>query len=370
MRVRRDQYWRSRVAVALALAGALGASGCVDDKIPARPPSPTPSPPDSLPGSPDASPPAPPSGVDDVWRGAGCGLPLPAGTATTVPGSIKGYTKYMVTGTGTNLTDTPVPAKAGPRTFWVRVPADYDPQRAYRVVYIGQGCGAQYSANTASYPLFQEKLGGTEEAIYVAIDIPPNAINNDCYDTRDGPKSEEWEAFELFHQFVDAHYCVDDNRVFVAGYSTGGWQANMWGCYFAGDPTPPRKFAPRYHVRGQAAVASGEPTNQPPCNGPVAAIWIHDATDGGNPIAGAYDACARVLRMNGCTNTARCEDPAARTTPWHPELWSPAVCQQFDGCPPDYPVVFCKTQGLGHSDQAQNVVAAFTLFFDALNPTP
>jgi hypothetical protein len=372
--------------VTLALAGALGAGGCINDQIPARPNLSASSSPDSgLSSSPDSGPTSSPDsgadsadasttpsvpGVDEVWRGAGCGLQLPAGTAMTVPGTIKGYTRYQVAGTGANLTDTPIPAKAGARTFWVRVPADYDPQHAYRVVYLGQGCGARYSANTAVYPLFQQSLGGTEEAIYVAIDIPTNDINMDCYDNRDGPTSQEWEAFELFHQFVDTHYCVDNNRVFVAGFSTGGWLANQWGCYFAGNPTPPRKFAPRYHIRGQAAVASGEPTNQPPCNGPVAAIWFHDVSDGGNPIAGAYDACARALRMNGCVNTARCEDVAARTTPWHHEVPMFDVCQQYDGCPPDYPVVFCKTQALGHSDQAVNVVGAFTTFFDALNPTP
>jgi hypothetical protein len=343
----------------VALTSALGAFGCVDDQIPVRPST------DS--GAP--SPPAPPPGVDEVWRGAGCGLPLPAGTAVTVPGSPKGYTSYMVMGTGANLTDTPVPAKAGPRTFWVRVPADYDPQRAYRVVYIGQGCGGQYASNTQSYPLYQERLGGTEQAIYVTIDIPSIAVNMDCYDTRDGLTSEEWEAFELFHDFVDSHYCVDNNRVFVTGYSTGGWQANMWGCYFAGNPTPPRKFAPRYHIRGQGAVASGEPTNLPPCNGPVAAIWFHDRYDA-NPIMGAYDACARALRMNGCVNTARCEDPAARTTPWHEDIAGINVCKQYEGCPSDYPVIFCTTVGLGHADLTVNVVPSFTLLFDSLNPTP
>src|SRR5262249_39561266 len=156
----------------------------------------------------------------------------------------------------------------GPRTFWVRVPPDYDNRRPYRVVYIGQGCGSFESANTSTYQLFNESAGGTEQAIYVALDIPRDNANMDCYDNRDGPRSQEWEAFELFHTVVDQNYCVDNDRVYVAGYSTGGWLANMWGCYFAGDgqnpastPGVPRKFAPKYHIRAQAAVSGGEPAN-------------------------------------------------------------------------------------------------------------
>ena len=86
-------------------------------------------------------------------------------------------------------------------------------------------------------------MGGTEQAIYVALDIPTDMANMNCYDNRDGPNSQEWEAFELFMKTLDANYCIDLNRIYVTGYSTGGWLGNMWGCYFAGDGTG-RKFAP------------------------------------------------------------------------------------------------------------------------------
>src|SRR4029079_4230253 len=149
--------------------------------------------------------------------------------------------------------------------------------------YIGQVCGGYEVANTNTMALYNEALAGSEQAIYVALDIPKDMANMDCYDNRDGLSSQEWEAFELFHTVVDANYCVDNDRVYVAGYSTGGALANMWGCYFAGDgmnpastPGVPRKFAPKYHIRGQAVLSGGEPTDGPPCNGKVAAIWIHD----------------------------------------------------------------------------------------------
>jgi poly(3-hydroxybutyrate) depolymerase len=300
--------------------------------------------------------------VDAVWPGAGCGQALPTQQVQTVPGSPKGYTHLTVMGTGANLTDTPIALKAGPRTFWVRVPADYDPNRPYRVVFVGQGCGGYQIANTATYQLFKEPVGGTEQAIYVALDIPQDMANMDCYDNRDGVESQEWEAFGLFMAFVDAHYCVDLNKIYVAGYSTGAWLANMWGCYFSGWPDPPRKFAPRYHIRAQASYSGAEPDNQPACGGPVAGFWLHDAEDTANPIGGSLAALARVGAMNGCdTNRAN----ASLQVAWHaedPRIGN--VCRKFVGCPADYPVVFCETVGRAKSSQEQLMIPALKYFFD------
>jgi hypothetical protein len=312
-----------------------------------------------------------PVGINAVLRGAGCGKPPPERSPATVAGTPKGYTHYTVMGTGATLAGT-IPTKAGPRTFWVRVPPDYDPDHAYRVVYVGQGCGGFEIANTNTLQLYKEKMGGTEQAIYVALDIPTDMANMDCYDNRDGNASQEWEAFELFHTVVDENYCVDNNRIYISGYSTGGWLANMWGCYFAGDGenpaggSGPRRFAPKYHIRGQAAVTGGEPSEQPKCNGPVAAIWIHDNSDKANDIAGSKQALKRVGLMNNCDTNY---DSTTNSRPWHPEFkLLGEVCRKFTTCPANYPVVFCTTTGLNHSDQPNRAVPAFATFFDELEP--
>ncbi|HTA20386.1 MAG TPA: hypothetical protein VK989_13935, partial [Polyangia bacterium] len=188
-----------------------------------------------------------PSGADGGEAGptrrSGCGKALPTAQPPTQPGFPGGYLQYTVMATGATLAG-PQPQKAGPRTFWVRVPADYDPNHAYRVVYLGAACGEFGDANTTTYPLYAEPQGGDEEAIYVAIDIPSDMVNMGCYDNQAGPASQEWEAFELFHDVVDASYCVDNDHVFVAGYSTGGGLANQWGCYFAGDGQRPWNGTP------------------------------------------------------------------------------------------------------------------------------
>ena len=298
--------------------------------------------------------------AEAVLPGAGCGLPLLATQVPTVPGSAKGYTQFTVMGTGANLTDTPIAAKAGPRTFWVRVPADYDARRPYRVVFVGQGCGGFNVANVSTYQLYKEAEGGTEQAIYVALDIPKDMANEDCYDIRDGLASQEWEAFALFMAFVDAHYCVDLNKIYVAGYSAGGWLANMWGCYFSGWPDPPRKLAPRYHIRGQASYWGGDLPGQPACGGSVAAFWLHDRTDPEDPLP----ALARVGRTNGCDTN---RDDASLQVPWHADdLRIGDVCRKFVDCPASNPVVFCETTGIGKTDQSSRMIPALKYFFDEI----
>ena len=105
----------------------------------------------------------------------------------------------------------------------------------------------------------------------------------------------------------------------VAAYaelSAQGWVTTRPGGSSAVAATSPdvapRRFASRYHVRVQAANSGSEPDNNPPCNGPVAAIWIHDLMDG-NPYSGNHDvALPRALKMNGCT---KLDFPADWTRP-------------------------------------------------------
>lgn len=325
-----------------------------------------------------------PKNLDKPWPSTGCGMDPPAEQAATIPGSRTGYTEYWVNQTGETL-GTQDPSKAKPRQFWVRVPADYNNKQPYRVVYVGQGCGAIHAGKTNTYPLFNEAQGGTEQAIYVGVSVPDDASNPGCYDNNSGVQSQEWEAFDLMHTFVEGKFCVDNNRVFVAGYSTGGWLSNMWGCYFGGQPTPPlddadvaagrpsRKFSPKWSIRGHANVTGSLPPNQPtPCNGPSGGFWIHDALDKSNLIATNIAALNLMLKTNGCEGNY--EDGPK-------QAWAPAedipglqggICQEYTGCPAEtaakYPLIFCTTNGLGHADQASSAIPAFTKFFDLMNP--
>jgi hypothetical protein len=325
-----------------------------------------------------------PTDVDKPWPSSGCGKPLP-GPNTTIPGSRTGYVEYNVNQTGANLTATIKTGNKGARQFFVRVPADYNENVPYKVVYIGQGCGAQKAGKTNTYALFNEAQGGSEQAIYVGVSVPDNAVNPGCYDNNTGPESQEWEAFDLMQTLIEKTYCVDNNRLYVSGYSTGGWLANMWGCYFGGTPSPPldqpdidaglteRKFSPKWAIRGHANVTGSLPPNQPtPCNGPSAGFWLHDALDKSNLIETNIKGLELSLETNGCTGNYK-EGPKK---PWAPAEDIPGlqggICQEYTGCDPEvarkYPLVFCTTSGLGHADQASSAIPAFTAFFKLMDP--
>jgi poly(3-hydroxybutyrate) depolymerase len=379
-----------------ALFGAL-LSGCSADNVGnvTLPPPPSAYIPTSSTGGGGGPSVIPMGGSLKVLPSTGCGKPLPATQVPTIPASRTGYTEFHVTQTGKTL-GTDVPADAGERQFFVRVPYDYDPntKTPYRVVYIGQGCGAQHAGKTNTYPLFNETQGGSEQAVYVGLSVPDNAANPGCYDNNTGPQSQEWEAFELIHGLVESTYCVDNNRIYVSGYSTGGWLSNMWGCYFGGESVaadatplapldqpdlaaglPARKFAPKWSIRGHVNVTGSLPTNQPqPCNGKSAGLWIHDVLDKSNLIATNIAALNLSLQTNGCTGNYE----AGPKQPWAPAEniagLKGGICQEYTGCPADtaakYPLVFCTTSGLGHGDQSTSAIPAFTTFFNLMDPAP
>jgi len=314
---------------------------------------------------------------------SGCGKPLPAQQVQTIPGSRTGYTEWNVDLKGENLGALD-PSRAGPRQFFVRVPLDYDSSKPYRLVYIGSGCGAQHAGKTNTSPLFNEAQGGSEQAVYVGLSVADNAVNPGCYDNNAGPQSQEWEAFEAIHTLVERSYCVDNDRIYVAGHSTGATLANQWSCYFGGASSPPldqpdleagratRKFAPQFAIRGALGVTGFLPRNQPkPCNGPAAHLWIHDLLDKSNLLNTEIDALDLALKTNGCTGSYA--DGPKR--PWAPAEaiagLEGGICQEYTGCAPDvaarYPIVFCSTTGYGHADQAQRSIPAFTRFMEQVD---
>jgi hypothetical protein len=274
--------------------------------------------------------------VDLVWKGAGCGKPAP----TTAP-VVAGFSAYHVMTTGVTLDDTIAPAFD--QKFWVRVPKTYDVNRAYRTVYLFPGCSA--NAYLTTYPLYDETKGGSDDAIYIAVEADINQRN--CFDNDSGPASREWEAFALMHQVVDAAYCVDGNRVFAVGYAGGGTMASDFGCVFGGMPTPPRKLAPNTHIRGAGDVAGV--TYNFPCSGPAAGLWI-----------GISDGPRYAVLTNGCSGSP--------TVPWGSTPAISSACVRYTECPRQYPVINCATPGQGNSSQESLAIPAFTEFFKLMDP--
>ena len=230
---------------------------------------------------------------------------------------------------------------------------------APKLTFLFMGCGNRNGAATATYHLMLQD----PESIYVAMNMPPPGFppaGKDCYDNTVGKSSVEWEFMGLAAAKVEQDFCIDESRVFVAGYSSGAWVSNMFGCYFAGKD-PSRQFGPTISVRGQTSVTGGPVQPDVPCGGKVAALWIHDSDDKENPIGGnQMTSLPNVLARNGCTGSP--------TEAWGstPDLSS--VCKKYTACPAEFPVVFCATATLGHAAQDTRALPAFIEFQNTMNP--
>jgi poly(3-hydroxybutyrate) depolymerase len=171
------------------------------------------------------------------------------------------------------------------------------------------------------------------------------------------PDSVEYPYFDALHKAVEAQFCVDTNRQFFAGYSSGGWMAHQLGCEF------PDVLRVQGSVTGGLpdAIGNGSKTCK---DSPIAAMLIHDFNDRSNVYAGSVAALERLLVLNGCAGGTTMA--TAPTIPYEiPSVPTTAVfsCEEYVGCPVDYPIVFCTSTDQQHNSQVANAVPEFWEFF-------
>lgn len=104
------------------------------------------------------------------------------------------------------------------RTFLVEVPAEYNPSHAYSLNFVFHGAGGN-SWQSYSWGL-QSVAGASENGIFVF----PDGINFQHYgvgwdDTKNG---YDMPFFDNMVKALEADFCVNKARVFVAGFSWGG----------------------------------------------------------------------------------------------------------------------------------------------------
>ena len=165
----------------------------------------------------------------------------------------------------------------------------------------------------------------------LAIQIGLSYVNG-CF-SQGGADNPELPFFDAVLKEVESHYCVDKGRVFVGGYSSGGWLGYMLGLARGGI------------VRGISPAAGGLRMSRPPgSNIGIAALLLTGADDTANPATGPTGsdvAMNLMLQYNKCTGTD--------TVPW--EIPCPScACVRYTGCPDQYPVVRCHPPGQGHTD--------------------
>jgi hypothetical protein len=258
-------------------------------------------------------------------------------------------------------------AKGSPeyRGWWVYVPETYDSTKPFRVIYSGAGCGDSnyFNAGEDGFSYWSVDSG---QAILVGLDYDTYSDVLGCYDNRD-PLSNDFLFFPWLQNEIESTFCVDTNHEFYSGYSSGGWVMQQFNCAF------PQKLRGSVAVTGCEPGAAGYPGAQySPCvDKPTAAFFVKDFEDPANTYACILPACARVLQQNGCITAAGTPYTACNpldtstTTPYPiPSTIIPPPqtdCVTFNGCPADYPVVFCVDH---NQDQTDSSKWAVPLFWD------
>ncbi len=288
-----------------------------------------------------------PVGMYDVPRGMsmGCGKPAPGDNEG-------GYTKHDVAVTGVDPAFVAAhPSNPGnnggytydKRNYYVKLPTGYDPGKAYAVTFGGGGCG-----NTGG----DSGNGGGKQASGIeSIKIGLSYVYSGGACFEDGyANTPEVPYFDAVMADISAKYCVNLEKVFVGGYSSGAWESVTLGLARGGV------------IRGIATGAGGLRKERPPPSGiPMAAILLTGQGDTTNPIDGPTgSALARdeILKTNKCVGTD--------TTPF---AASDQNCVQYTGCPAPFPVVWCTPSG-GHTGGTDKHWAAVGAFWSGLPAVP
>jgi hypothetical protein len=298
--------------------------------------------------------------------------------ATTSPGCGMALPANVKLGQWTDMADpgngNPPPIKAGnvDRGYWVYVPASYDKNKPYKVIYQGAGCGTSYTngngvsnksgMTNGSQPVWPFQSVDMGQAIQVGLDYGYTAARPNCFD--DGnTQSNDFTFFPILKNLIEGAFCIDPSRVFLSGHSSGSWWVNQMTCAFGNE------------IRG-IAVSTGNEPPLPTCvvGAHIASMFLHDVKDQLNSYAGILPACARALKNNGCTTTKCDPSDASTTQPWPVPagitLPGMGKCIQFNGCPADSPVAFCTTTnadpgGQDHYEFVNSFIAPlFWSFFD------
>ena len=210
------------------------------------------------------------------------------------------------------------------RTYQLRIPSTYNPNIAYPLIFRWHGAGGDGLSGGLNI-----EYNVKDDAIIVSAD----GLNNYW---RTNADSIDLPFFDKMLETVSSQYCIDGNRIFSFGFSSGGSFSNLLACQ-RGDV-----------LRANAAIASGVAGNN--CKGKVATWLLHDVDDNAVLIANGKAALARTLATNGCSKNTVDEGNG---------------CMRYQGCDAA-PVVWCESKGFGHNIRGDYAPAQVWQFFQSL----
>ena len=209
-----------------------------------------------------------------------------------------------------------IPVAGRTRTYALSVPDDYTRGTPLALVFVWHGANLDGSLARSLFNLESRSNGA-------AIFVYPDGAATGGWDVSTG--SADFQLFEAMLDFISSSYCIDPNRVFSTGHSTGAVMTNYLGCYYG-------------NILRAIAPASGTPpgtAGRITCTGEVAALIAHGENDPLVPFSQGQATRDFWFTQNGCT---------PQTEAWAPE----PSCSAYQGCRSDLPVVWCVHDG-GHA---------------------
>jgi poly(3-hydroxybutyrate) depolymerase len=223
------------------------------------------------------------------------------------------------------------------RQYYVKLPEDYDNTHPYRLIFTLHALGGnaqQVTVGTGGYlpwygipALANDTLG--------AVYISPNGLNNGWANQG----GEDVAFLKTVMETVENDICIDQNLRFSTGFSYGAAMSFSLACSLG------------KQIRA-VAVLSGHPMISG-CSGgtePVAYYGQHGIKDSVLPIAGGREMRDRFVKNNGCTSQSPPE-PASGS--------GKHIKTAYNGCNPDYPVVWNAFDG-DHTPQPKDQGVADT----------
>ena len=148
-----------------------------------------------------------------------------------------------------------------------------------------------------------------------AIFVYPNAIQG-TWDVT--PASQDGRRVDALLQLLSASYCIDPERIYIAGFSAGAVFTLYLGC------NVPDTF------RALASVAGTEARfDTRCCTAPISGVFVHGTQDEAIPLREGRAARSHTLERDGCSSSPEPDGPH---------------CVGY-ACPAPYAVDYCEWSG-------------------------
>lgn len=217
--------------------------------------------------------------------------------------------------------------------YIVSLPGDYDDAKPYPLGFGFHGRNRNHrNCQAGDCTGFQGAMGDEAVLVYMQSLREPLDAENSGWESN-AEREDNARFFELVLSELKESYCVDEQRVFVAGTSSGGSFANLLACRY-GD-----------QLLAVAPVSGGLPESQN-CRGAPAAIVIHGIDDPHVPFSAGEAARESYLQRSGCSDTT-----APPLSQMHGDIRGKrdaqppvedAGCVDYQGCAAGSPLRWCE----------------------------